>query len=134
MTEAPDSSYDLILLDAFSSDAVPTHLLTREAFELYLSRLAPDGVLVVNISNRHLDLEPLLAAHAAALGLTLLARTDDVHRPPMRVASTWAVLALRPERLRGVSRSRWYAPQPEPGFRAWSDDYTSLLPLVRALR
>lgn len=68
MAEAVDGHYDMIFLDAFSSDSIPIHLLTREAFQLYFRKLKPDGLLVVHISNRYLDLSPLVAAQAADAG------------------------------------------------------------------
>ena len=78
LARAPDGAYDLIVLDAYSSDAPPMHLITLDAVRLYLTKLAPDGVLVFNISNRHLVLEPVLGAIARAAGL--VARTRDVER------------------------------------------------------
>ena len=65
---APDAAYGLVVLDAFSSDAIPAHLLTEEAIAGYRRKLAPGGVLAVHITNRHLDLAPVLAAEAAAAG------------------------------------------------------------------
>src|SRR5262249_29972076 len=65
----PDSFYHLIVVDAFSSDAIPVHLLTKEAVELYMSKLRPDGVLCIHVSNRHLDLVPVVADIAAAIKL-----------------------------------------------------------------
>src|SRR5262249_17860638 len=75
--ESPPSHFGLILLDAFSSDAIPTHLLTREAFEeVYLPKLAPGGIIGVHISNRHLSLEPLVGNLAQSLGLAAIRRAD----------------------------------------------------------
>lgn len=85
--------YDVLALDAFSSDAIPTHLLTREAMRLYLDHLArPDGVLAVNISNRFLDIEPVLADTAAMLGLHGLL-IDSLGDPPVRARSVWVLLS-----------------------------------------
>ena len=72
LQRANPSAYDLIVLDAFSSDAIPVHLLTREAIDLYLSRLRPDGIVAVHISNRYLNLEPVLAALAQRDGLAAI--------------------------------------------------------------
>ena len=72
----PEHAYDLLVLDAFSSDSIPMHLMTREAFSLYLSRLAPDGVLVMHISNRHLRLAPVVARLAASQGLVALQQIE----------------------------------------------------------
>ena len=94
---APDSSYGVIILDAYSSDAVPVHLLTREALDLYLTKLAPGGILLFHISNTHLDLEPTLAALARRAGLVCLVQDDTSVSPAEAVAgkyeSQWAVMA-----------------------------------------
>ena len=75
--EASPDRYDLIVLDAFSSDTIPVHLLTREAFAGYLSKLSPHGVIVAHISNRHLDLAPVVANVAQSQGLVTFLREDD---------------------------------------------------------
>src|SRR5258707_8837945 len=68
LADAPDGSYDLIVVDAFSSDAIPIHLLTREAMALYLNKLTPRGMVVMHVSNRHLELASLVAGIAATNG------------------------------------------------------------------
>ena len=82
LEEAPDAAYDLIVLDAFSSDAVPVHLLTQEAFDLYASKLSPGGAIMVHVSNRYLDLEPVVAASADHLGWTTSVRQATGAVPP----------------------------------------------------
>jgi spermidine synthase len=82
-----DGSFDLLVLDAFSSDSIPAHLLTREALALYLRKLAPRGVMAFHISNRTLDLEPVVAAAADALGLLPLVRADGGGDPRMGKSS-----------------------------------------------
>ena len=76
IARAPEHSYDLIVLDAFGSDAIPVHLLTREALQLYMSKLRPGGVLLFNISNRYVNLAPVLAGEAAGLSLLSTERAD----------------------------------------------------------
>ena len=138
LQKLPPASYDLIVLDAFTSDAIPAHLLTREAFALYIDRLRPGGILAVHISNRYLELAPVLAANAHALGATALIREDNIrHADPAdearRTPSTWVVLAASSERLDAFARQAGWSPLPSaPGFRAWTDDYVSLLPVIRA--
>jgi hypothetical protein len=101
--------YDVLALDAFTSDAVPMHLLTREAFGLYLRHLKqPGGVLAVNVSNRFLNLEPVLADHAAHFGLQAIL-VDSIGDPPVRARSLWVLMAqgedtLRLPELAAVSR------------------------------
>src|SRR5581483_12071620 len=84
LASAPDAAYDLIVLDAYSSDAPPLHLITLEAVRLYLSKLAPGGALLFNVSNRHLRLGPVLGAIARAAGLVARARDDAAVAPAER--------------------------------------------------
>lgn len=131
-----DAQYGAIVLDAFSSDAIPVHLITREALELYLSKLAPHGVLLVHISNRHLDLEPLLAAQAQALGLTGYAK---VFQPPAGRGdvspSNWVMLAKGQGDLAPILAAHpdWHA-LVATGERAWTDQYTNILPYLHLER
>ena len=91
----PERTYDLLVLDAFSSDSIPIHLMTREALSLYLSRLAPDGVLVMHISNRHLRLAPIVARLAASQGLVALQQVESTEPgwPEGKNESHWIVMA-----------------------------------------
>ena len=127
---------DLLVLDAFSSDAIPVHLLTREAFVMYLSRLADDGVILVHISNRYFDLAPELAAVARDVGLVCYMRMDplvsDQQRSEGKQESTWVVLARKREQLGMLGRfSMWDEVGAKYGGRvpkrAWTDDYASVL-------
>lgn len=128
----PEERYDLLVLDAFSSDAIPAHLLTREAFELYAERLAADGVLAVHISNRYLNLAPVVAANANALGMTARMRRDTrVTSDPARTASSWVAVARNTAALELLDRKRgWVELEDRPGFRTWTDDYTNLLAVL----
>jgi hypothetical protein len=125
MSSAADS-FDLLVLDAFTSGAIPVHLLTREAFGLYGARLAPDGTLALHISNRHLDLAPLVRATANDLGFTALIEEDVATIPVSAGAQTlgsrWAFLTRSPEALR--SRG-------ERGARVWTDDHSDLWSLFQ---
>lgn len=124
-------TYGLIALDAFTSDAIPAHLLTVEAVRTYLTRLADGGLLAVHISNRHLDLAPVLAAIGAELGLTGVVREDGAPSAP-GIASTWVVLARAPADLdRLLTRADWQ-PLRADGTRAWTDDYSSLVQVLDA--
>ena len=134
----PEASYDLVVLDAFSSDSVPIHLVTREAIELYMSRLRPGGALALHISNRYLDLEPVIAAtiesrHLQALtNLELQVSAAEMERG--RTASQWVVVADTPGPLEGVSALPGWRPlHARPGVRGWTDDYSNLLRTIRAL-
>lgn len=127
--------YDLLILDAFSSDAIPSHLLTREAFALYADRLAEGGLLAVHISNQHLDLAPVVASNAAFVALHAWVRDDRGGGDLSHNASQWAVMtatAARLDALRDVAG--WNPLEPEPRFRPWTDDYTNLISVLRLLR
>ena len=133
--QARRGSFDLLAIDAFSSDAIPLHLLTGEAFAVYLDALAGDGVLLVHISNRYIELEPAISALARQRGLAMAVREDA---PPVKgsllTPSSWVALARKPEvldRLKAAApASPWKQPLP-PAPRAWSDDHASILPYIR---
>jgi hypothetical protein len=125
-------SYDLLVIDAFSSDAIPVHLLTREAVAMYMDRLAPGGVLALHISNRHLRLEPVVAAAAETLGVAArITRQSPAPAEAERFAATssiWAVLAREPGDLGPLLQEpRWTEPARSPRVPAWTDDYAGIL-------
>jgi hypothetical protein len=128
------AQYQLIALDAFSSDAIPMHLLTQEAMDVYLSRLAPHGVLAVHVSNRHLRLDGLVGRLAAARGLVALEmrdllRSDDW--PKDKTPSHWLVLARAREDLGTLTRdAAWTAPPAGPGEPLWTDDFSNILDVL----
>ncbi|QPF87786.1 fused MFS/spermidine synthase [Bradyrhizobium genosp. L] len=125
---ATPEHYDLIVLDAFSSDAIPVHLLTREAFAGYLSRLTPHGVILVHISNRHLDLAPELANIAAAEQLTAFFTKDDRDdfKTTLRSGARLVMLA-RTDADAGPIAETWRRLQPDPSRTVWTDDYSNIL-------
>ena len=122
--------YDLIMLDAFSSDAIPVHLLTREALAGYLSQLAPGGVVVMHISNRHMELARVVAAVAAAEGLVTYVREDDrpdAIPPDYKMNAIVAALARTPADLGDLPQRRgWREVKPDPRVPAWTDDYSDI--------
>jgi hypothetical protein len=127
-----EASFDLLILDAFSSDAIPVHLLTREALQIYLSKLSADGVLAFHISNRHLDLRPVLGALAADLGLTAYGQIDAVmDRAAGHMSSSWLVMARDARAVSALaSDSRWTRPQ--AGSDVWTDDYSNVVKALLA--
>jgi len=129
----PGESLDLLALDAFSSDAVPVHLLTREAFAGYARVLRPHGLLMVHISNRFLELEPVVAAAARAGGWH--AAVLD-YRPSAldgrASASTWVAMSRDRQVLSALTvDGAWRPLIARPDFVGWTDDYATILPLVR---
>jgi spermidine synthase len=125
LSEESARGYDLLVIDAFNSDAVPTHLLTRECFELYRRHLAPGAILAVHISNRFVSLEPVLAAEAKAggwAGRVIFDHVDDVD--VMHFASKWVLMASTAETLAALADG---APLGEDALPApWTDDYAPL--------
>jgi spermidine synthase len=127
----PDGAFDLLALDAFSSDAIPVHLLTREALAMYLKKLRPGGVLAFHISNRYADLEPALAALARDAGLAMRVAFDaDAGAEPGKLGSNWAVLAADAGTWGAAfAQAPWRAPR-DPGRRPWTDDHASLMDVL----
>lgn len=124
--------YDVIVLDAFGSDAVPVHLLTREVLQLYLSRLTRDGVIVMHLSNRFLDLTPVASALAADAGIRGLQRVDlDEDLDAGKYRSHWVVFARDSSALSSLVSRRGWSALPATTMRVWTDDYSSVLPLFR---
>ena len=134
----PAGSFDLVVLDAFSSGVIPIHLLTEEALRVYWRALATDGFLVVHISSNRLALAPVVARLASELGLVGAVRfhAPDAH-PFVESASHAAVLARSPERLAALGLSEGWKPLgggdgPAAGAGPlWTDDFSSILPVVR---
>ncbi len=129
--DATDSRYSLIVLDAFGADAVPVHLISREAIRLYLSKLAPGGRLVFNITNGYVDLEPVIGRQAIDAGLVCRVRRDVRVSPEERrlgkQGSIWAVMARSETDLEAIARdSRWRIPRIREGARPWTDDDSDL--------
>ena len=141
LADQPPAGLDLLALDAFSSDAVPMHLLTREAFAVYARALQPQGILLVHISNRYVDLTPVVAADAAAGGWKgAVRRYYPTREEADRFASTsfWIALSRDPRKLDDMIRASgvqggWQALEARPGYAGWSDDYASILPLLKPM-
>jgi SAM-dependent methyltransferase len=132
LAEAPQEVYDMLVLDAFSSDSIPIHLLTKEALDLYLSKLKPDGVLVLHISNRYLELEPMLVRLAAKKELFYLSRTDNEvsneEQKNGKRASQYMVMARRESDVGPLAENKkWEHPAPSEKSRVWTDDYSDIL-------
>lgn len=130
----PTAAYDVLVLDAFSSDAIPVHLVTQEAVGLYVSRLAQDGVLAFHISNRYIDLAPVLADIADVLGLRGVVRYDAEHDASSgKLSSRWIALSRDERALSTLTVDpRWEDLAAfRRGNRAWSDDFSNVLGALR---
>lgn len=133
LAREPHGSFDLLAIDAFSSDSVPMHLFTHEAFGVYLDALSPRGVMMVHISNNFIDLEPALAAELKARGLAAAVRDDNPQDSANYWPTTWVAVSRDPAQ---IARIKALAPQfawralGKPAPHVWRDDYASILPYV----
>lgn len=140
LSRQPAGRLDLLALDAFSSDAVPIHLLTREAFAVYARALQPGGLLLVHVSNRYVDLDPVVAAAAKAGGwqaVELAYYPTEAETARHASVSIWIAMsrdALAIDNLIFASAREgdWQQLKAKAGFSGWSDDYASILPLLRS--
>ena len=133
LAKTPRGSFDLLAIDAFSSDSVPMHLFTHEAFGVYLDALSPHGVMMVHISNNFIDLEPALAAELKARGLAAALRDDNPQRDTDYWATSWVAVSRDPAQIARIKAldpdTPWRALGP-PAPSVWRDDYASFLPYV----
>jgi SAM-dependent methyltransferase len=129
--EAPEQ-FDVLALDAFSSDAIPVHLITREAFQVYFRHVKPDGIVAAHISNRYVDLAPVIAASASALGKKAWFIDSDDDDENGVFGATWILISGRPGLFELPAFHANGSPvEPRAGLRPWTDDYSNLLQLVK---
>ncbi|MFN8573558.1 MAG: fused MFS/spermidine synthase [Gemmatimonadaceae bacterium] len=135
LAHEPDSTFDLIILDAFSSDAIPVHLMTREALAMYLRKLRPGGAVVFHISNRYLELRPVLFSLAIDAKIPGVVGDMDVtkeQRFKMYYGSRWAVMAPKVQTLSPLVRLKgWNIFPPFSSARVWTDDYSDVLGVMK---
>ena len=136
LEEAPEHAYRIIVLDAFSGDSIPMHLVTREALRIYLRKLASGGLLAFHISNRYLDLHQVLGNLAHDAGVVCLLNLDtatgEEDRTAGKYASVWMVMARKNEDLQVLSQdARWMPVFPVPGAKVWSDDFSNVLSIIK---
>ncbi len=130
LAREPAHAFDVLVLDAFSSDAVPVHLLTRQAFELYAQKLAPDGVLLANVSNRHLAVDRVVRASAHSVGLSCVVVETSANALGHAVHVVWAVMAREESRLTELLGDLPVKPDNEPEI-LWTDSRASIVSALR---
>jgi hypothetical protein len=133
----PDGIYDLIIVDAYSSDAIPIHLATEEAMEIYKDKLAPQGAVVMHVSNRHLELSSVVVGIAEANDLKSWVYSEDSGRDNEYIFATSVVVSSREEADVGklASSDKWALTEANENQRVWTDDYSNVLGAVwRRLR
>jgi SAM-dependent methyltransferase len=128
----PSKQFDVLAVDAFSGDAIPVHLLTRESFALYWRHLKPDGILAVHVSNRFLSLGPVVALAAAEDGKRAMIISNVEDDTKEIAASDWVLVTSRPaffdqKEIKAVAQKI----EPIPGLRTWTDDYSNLYKILR---
>ena len=132
LAKARPDQFDLLLIDAFSSDAIPIHLITREAIDTYDRALEPGGMIMFHISNRYVDLAPVLSAAAAERGWVAMMR-DDPGMGPQQTASFWVAVAETAEpiaKMMQYDTDAGWSPLGPPIEQSWTDDYASIIPLL----
>ncbi len=129
LAREPNGQFGVIVLDAFTSDAIPIHLLTHEALALYLDKLAPDGILLIHISNRYFDLTGPLSRAAASFGIVARHRDDseDIEDSDWKAASHWVAMARTTAALDFLGGDPGWEPLPPSRGRPWSDDFSNVL-------
>ena len=131
VAHAEDSSYEIVVMDAFNSDAIPVHLLTLEAFELYQKKITPDGVILVNISNRHLRILPVVTGAGRELEMIVLYKSQVASSRPGQLPAEWALLTTN-ERLAShlMSQDGWRFVT-DSKTQLWTNDYSNIIPLLK---
>jgi spermidine synthase len=131
----PPQNFDVLAVDAFSSDAIPVHLITREALGTYLRHMKPDGIVAFHVSNRFLDLIPVVARLAKELGAhAVLVRDDpDEEEDHRRSRSDWVLVSRDPAALKREAMVEREATEAEdrPEWRTWTDDYSNLIQILK---
>jgi hypothetical protein len=138
LADAADGGYDILIVDAFSSDSIPTHLLTKEAMAIFARKIAPDGMVLMHVSNKHMELASVVAGIAQANGLLAMTgdgekgNDDDEHK-----FSSTVVAVARSEADFGAlaTSEEWSEEEPDPKDWVWTDDYSNVIgAMIRMMR
>ena len=130
--KANAGEFDLLMLDAFNSDSIPAHLVSREAIRMYLTKLKPDGLLMFHVSNRYMDVEALISAVVTDAGLESLLRHDDEQQTELKTRSHYVVAARNAESLGSLEHDEnWVKVKKPPSVAPWTDDYSNMLAILR---
>jgi spermidine synthase len=131
LADAPDGAYDVIVVDAFTSDAIPVHLVTREAMAIYLQKLAPNGIILMHVSNRHMELASVVAGIAHANGLVTWVNdgTSTEDEPNYKFSSTVAAVARSDDDFSRemADDEDWQLQEPDEEQWVWTDDYSNII-------
>jgi len=138
LADAADGAYDILIVDAFSSDAIPTHLLTKEAMAIFAKKIAPDGLVLMHVSNKHMSLAPVVAGIAKANGLlALTSQGEEGNDDSEHKFSSTVVAVARSEADFGAlaESEEWSEEEPDPADWVWTDDYSNVIgAMIRMMR
>jgi len=127
-----DGTFDMLMLDAFNSDSIPAHLVSREAIQMYLAKLKPDGLLMFHVSNRYMDVEGLISAAVTDASLEALVRNDQERQIALKARSHYVVAAKNAEALGSLEQDEnWLRVEKPAGIHPWTDDYSNMLEIMR---
>ncbi len=134
MQQQPNDWFDILLVDAFSSDAIPTHMITKEAIASFMTKIAPDGIMIVHISNRYLELSDIVGDAAHSLGyVAMLGDRDGASDKPNADTSVRVVVIARnPDRLARYRLPLWSLMMPSKDPKPWTDDHTDIIRAIAA--
>jgi SAM-dependent methyltransferase len=128
----PDGQFDALILDAFNSDSIPAHLVSREAVRMYMSKLKPDGVLLFHVSNRYLDVEKLTSVVALDEGLAAFVRRDDDEDARGKASSDWVSVVRNEQVLVTIPNwDAWQRIERPTDIVSWTDDYSNMMSIIR---
>lgn len=133
LAEGQPQKFDILAIDTFSSDAIPVHLITKEAFAIYLQQIKSDGILAIHISNRHIDLRPVLWGLAKEYGLSIL-MIDQGEQPHVdSIPSRWVLISPNPASLQipAIQEHASFFDDSIPTIRLWTDDYSNLFQILK---
>jgi len=127
-----DREFDLLMLDAFNSDSIPAHLVSREAVRMYLTKLKPVGFLMFHVSNRYMDVEGLIAAVVTDASLHALVRHDEPNTALLKTGSHYIIAAQNPEAFGSLAQNEnWLVVEKPAGIHPWTDDYSNMLEILK---
>jgi hypothetical protein len=120
------------MLDAFNSDSIPAHLVSREAIQMYLAKLKPNGLLLFHVSNRYMDVEALISAAVTDANLEALFRHDDDQEDELKSRSHYVIAGRNAEALGSLERDQnWMKVMKPNGILPWTDDYSNMLAILK---
>jgi len=130
--KAPDGEFDVLMLDAFNSDSIPAHLVSREAVSMYVRKLKPNGLILFHVSNRYMDVKGLVSAVAHDAGLAGIVRYDEDERSTGKTSSDYVVTARQREHFGHLTENpNWLEMEKPEKIQPWTDDYSNMMAIVR---